>query len=44
MKIVLVIAAVVSLLGTICEKEKGYWIALFAISVLAYIAISVLGV
>lgn len=43
MKTVLIIAAVISLIGAIAESKKGYWIALFTISVLLYIVMNALG-
>lgn len=42
-KTVLIIATVISLIGTIAESKKGYWIALFTISVLLYIVMNALG-
>lgn len=43
MKIVLIIAAVLSFIGAIAESEKNRWIVLFVASVLLYIAITALG-
>lgn len=38
MKIVLIIAAVLALLGAVSEKEKGWWVVLFVAAVILYMA------
>lgn len=43
MKVILMIAAIVSLMGAICETKKGWWVVLFAASVVLYMALGVVG-
>lgn len=43
MKTILMIAAVVSLLGAICETRKGWYVALFVASVVLYMVLSAAG-
>lgn len=43
MKALLIIVAGIAAIGAIAESKKRGYIALFAISVLAYIALSILG-
>lgn len=39
MKTVLMIAAILSLLGCLCESRKGWYVALFVASVILYMVI-----
>ncbi len=43
MKIVLMIAAIISLLGAISETKKGWWVALFVASVILYMVLGAVG-
>lgn len=43
MKTFLMVVAVVAAIGAIVENKKGWYVALFAISALLYIAISAVG-
>lgn len=43
MKEVLMIAAVISLLGAICETKKGWFVALFVASVILYMVLGAVG-
>lgn len=39
MKTVLMIAAILSLLGSLCENRKGWYVTLFVASVILYMVI-----
>lgn len=39
MKVVLMVAAILSLLGCLCENRKGWYVALFVASVILYMVI-----
>lgn len=43
MKVILMIAAIVSLMGTLCETRKGWYVALFVASVILYMVIGAVG-